>query len=179
MATHSSILAWRIPGVGEPGGLPSMGSHRVGHDWSDLAAAARENSLSLPQWLWVGASAFCFQTQAQNYPIGITGSGLLSFRNPMSQFLIINLFILSHTNTHMHTYISCCSCFSAEPWWPHQLTSRHSCDGACPLSHVSMTASMPSHPGQGRPPPDMWVQSSPEESRSCVQPKLQSHRPTT
>ena len=40
MATDSSDLAWRIPGMGEPGGLPSMGSHRVGHDWSDLAAAA-------------------------------------------------------------------------------------------------------------------------------------------
>ena len=40
MATHSSVLAWRIPGTGEPGGLLSMGSHRVGHDWSDLAAAA-------------------------------------------------------------------------------------------------------------------------------------------
>ena len=40
MATHSSVLAWRIPGTGEPGGLPSMGSHRVGHDWSDSAAAA-------------------------------------------------------------------------------------------------------------------------------------------
>ena len=38
MATHSSVLAWRIPGMGEPGRLPSMGSHRVGHDWSDLAA---------------------------------------------------------------------------------------------------------------------------------------------
>ena len=38
MATHSRILAWRIPGTGEPGGLPSVGSHRVGHDWSDLAA---------------------------------------------------------------------------------------------------------------------------------------------
>ena len=37
MATHSSVLAWRIPGMGEPYGLPSMGSHRVGHDWSDLA----------------------------------------------------------------------------------------------------------------------------------------------
>ena len=37
MATHSSVLAWRLPGTGEPGGLPSMGSHRVGHDWSDLA----------------------------------------------------------------------------------------------------------------------------------------------
>ena len=40
MATHSSVLAWRIPGTEEPGGLPSMEPHRVGHDWSDLAAAA-------------------------------------------------------------------------------------------------------------------------------------------
>ena len=40
MATHSSVLAWRIPGTGEPGGLPSMGSHRVRHNCSDLAAAA-------------------------------------------------------------------------------------------------------------------------------------------
>ena len=40
MATHSSVLAWRIPGTGKPGGLPSMGSHKVKHDWSDLAAAA-------------------------------------------------------------------------------------------------------------------------------------------
>ena len=40
MATHSSVLAWRVPGTGEPGGLPSMGSHRVRHDWSDVAATA-------------------------------------------------------------------------------------------------------------------------------------------
>ena len=38
MVTHSSVLALRIPGTGEPGGLPSMESHRVGHNWSDLAA---------------------------------------------------------------------------------------------------------------------------------------------
>ena len=42
MATHSSVLAWRIPRTAEPGGLPSMESHRVGHDWSDLAAAASQ-----------------------------------------------------------------------------------------------------------------------------------------
>ena len=42
MATHSSVLAWRIPGMWEPGELPSMGSHRTGHDWSDLAAAVAE-----------------------------------------------------------------------------------------------------------------------------------------
>ena len=40
MATCSSVLAWRIPVTGEPGGLPSMGSHRIRHNWSDLAAAA-------------------------------------------------------------------------------------------------------------------------------------------
>ena len=40
MATHFSVLAWRIPGTGEPGGVPSMGSHRVGHDWSDLLSSS-------------------------------------------------------------------------------------------------------------------------------------------
>ena len=57
MATHSSVLAWRIPGTGEPGGLPSMRSHRVGHDWSDLAAAA---ILSIPRLVdaWLHPSLF-------------------------------------------------------------------------------------------------------------------------
>ena len=41
MATHSSVLDWRIPGTGKPGGLLSMGSHRVGHDWSDLSSSSR------------------------------------------------------------------------------------------------------------------------------------------
>ena len=49
MASHSSIPAWRIPGTGEPGGLPSMGSHRVGHDWSDLAAAEPSQAI-LNNW---------------------------------------------------------------------------------------------------------------------------------
>ena len=57
MATHSSVLAWRIPGTGKPGGLPSMGSHRVGHDWSDLAAAASSFIhdcfyIKIMQWKW-------------------------------------------------------------------------------------------------------------------------------
>ena len=63
MATHSSILAWRIPGTGEPGRLLSMGSHRVGHDWSDLAAAAAAATIMFkegifwPQWedRWKGS----------------------------------------------------------------------------------------------------------------------------
>ena len=52
MATHSSVLAWRIPGTGEPGGLPSMGPHRVGHDWNDLAAAAADIFLELSCFFW-------------------------------------------------------------------------------------------------------------------------------
>ena len=52
MATHSSVLAWRIPGTGELGGLPSMGSHRVGHGWSDLAAAAIKKEM-LPSFLFL------------------------------------------------------------------------------------------------------------------------------
>ena len=56
MAIHSSVLAWRIPRMGEPGGLPSMGSHRVEHDWSNLAAAAAEawckTSIALLKNMW-------------------------------------------------------------------------------------------------------------------------------
>ena len=58
MATHSSVLAWRIPGMGEPGELSSMGSHRVGHDWSDLAAAVAVDGRST--WnsvIWRGGVA--------------------------------------------------------------------------------------------------------------------------
>ena len=51
MATHSSVLAWRIPGTAEPGGLPSMGSHRVRHDWRDLTAAA---AAALSVWFGAG-----------------------------------------------------------------------------------------------------------------------------
>ena len=52
MATHSSVLAWRIPGMGEPGGLPSMGLHRVGHNWSDLAAAAAAATAAALSHYW-------------------------------------------------------------------------------------------------------------------------------
>ena len=53
MATHSSVLAWRIPGMGEPGGLPSMGSHRVGHSWDEFTAAAATLTrvVSLKWWI--------------------------------------------------------------------------------------------------------------------------------
>ena len=50
MAIHSSVLAWRIPGTGEPGGLLSMGSHRVGHNWSDLEANKWKK---VRNWVWL------------------------------------------------------------------------------------------------------------------------------
>ena len=107
MATHSSVLAWRIPGTGEPAGPPSMGSHRVGHYWSDLAAALYiqihilfcwnvENCshLSLssqpiavlsplhqhnssPHYFWI-RSAFFWTLYKWNYPCSLL-FGLLSF----------------------------------------------------------------------------------------------------
>ena len=58
MATHSSVLGWRIPGMGEPGGLPSMGSHRVGHDLSDLAAAVVANDIQLKKYLLLFIHSF-------------------------------------------------------------------------------------------------------------------------
>ena len=62
MATQSSILAYRIPGTGEPGGLPSMGSHRVGHNWSGLAAAATsEFPWSHCPWDYTAAAAKSLQ----------------------------------------------------------------------------------------------------------------------
>ena len=53
MATHSSVLARRIPGMGKPGGLPSVGSRKVGHDWSDLAAAAAGSLLGSLDYFYV------------------------------------------------------------------------------------------------------------------------------
>ena len=81
MATHSSVLAWRIPGMGEPGGLPSMGLRRVGHDWSDLAAAAagkRRQGISpyivwwdniyLTVYFWFDPCTVCVHTKSLMIP---------------------------------------------------------------------------------------------------------------
>ena len=72
MPTHSSVLAWRIPGTGEPGGLPSMGSHRVGHDWSDLTAfPCRDTSLSIHSSVNVYLGCFQFGTITNKYAVNI------------------------------------------------------------------------------------------------------------
>ena len=60
MATHSSVLAWRIPGMAEPGGLPSMGSHRVGHDWSDLASTAAAAAAASPNLSYMTSAAYLY-----------------------------------------------------------------------------------------------------------------------
>ena len=70
MANHSSVLAWRIPGMGEPGGLPSKESHRVRHDWSNLAAAAAALYIRWPKY-WSFSSSI---SPSNEYP------GLTSFR---------------------------------------------------------------------------------------------------
>ena len=73
MATHSGVLAWRIPGTGEPGGLQSMGSHRVGHHWSDLAAAVAATVLF--STLFPSSNAedgfWMIQLQARVFPLNI------------------------------------------------------------------------------------------------------------
>ena len=68
METHSSVLAWRIPGTAEPGGLPSMGSHRVEHDWSDLAAAAAAAAPHRASWKVAAFARFgpCHHCQADS-----------------------------------------------------------------------------------------------------------------
>ena len=88
MATHSSVLAWRIPGTGEPGGLPSMGLHRVGHDWSDLAAAAfwlDFNSLNNLNYLSLSLKTrgwdFCLEMGVEGEIPLETASGLLTIHS--------------------------------------------------------------------------------------------------
>ena len=100
MATHSSVLAWRIPGMGEPGGLPSMGSPSVRHGWSDLAAAAAAMLIlvsQVAQWLgislpsrrcqfssWVGKIPW--RRKWQSTPVFLPGKSLwtVAHRAPQS-----------------------------------------------------------------------------------------------
>ena len=76
MATHSSVLAWRIPGTEEPSGLPSMGLHRVGHDWSDLAVAAAAAAMWLlgsTLMLWIWKISDHLPTTSSGFPGGSDG----------------------------------------------------------------------------------------------------------
>ena len=92
MATHCSILAWRIPGTGDPGRLQSMGSHRVGHDWSDLVAAAV-------------AGDWNAKVGSQETPV-VTGKFGLEMRNEAEQRLIEfcqeNALVIANTLFQQH-----------------------------------------------------------------------------
>ena len=119
MATHSSVLAWRIPGTGEPGGLTSMGSHRVGHDWSDLAAAAAVfhttffKSIYPPLDIWIAYTSWLLWTVllwiwVSKYLIEALFSILLH-THPGVGFLehIVVLFLIFLRNLHIVFHRSC------------------------------------------------------------------------
>ena len=114
MATHSSILAWRLPGTEEPVGLPSMGSHRVGHDWCNLAVAVEfTNIQSEPQALEVRVEVVCrwqAVTRSHEGVPGVLGPGL--FIDLSAGYL--DVFILWKF-FELYTYNLCsflCICYS-------------------------------------------------------------------
>ena len=107
MATHSSVLAWRTPGMGEPGGLPSMGLHRVRHDWSDLAAAADD------QWTLLSFPIFVSYTFWNSNFLPVLWFSL-SFVLCFCFFLVCNLSSQS-SNILVHVIWKFCAesfCFS-------------------------------------------------------------------
>ena len=77
MATHSSVLAWRIPGTGELGGLPSLESHRVGHNWSDFAASAGHLNNGTSNWYFFS-----------NFFYKVLSTGWKSLHNSQRQSLL-------------------------------------------------------------------------------------------
>ena len=81
MATHSSVLAWRIPGMGEPVGLLSMGSHRVGHDWSDLAVAVVWQEIK-----YLGCGLRLARVQIPAHPHMSWGPGISYLPSSLPQF---------------------------------------------------------------------------------------------
>ena len=117
MATYSSVLAWRIPRMGEPGGLPSMGSHRVGHDWSDLAVAVGRVCLqyrgsALGSILWSRRSPGegngnplqkCIPLHSHQQYMGYPNTSPF-----FPTFDVISLFNFSHFSTNAQWY---CLCF--------------------------------------------------------------------
>ena len=117
MATHSSVLAWRTPGTREPDGLRSMGLHRVGHNWRDLAAAAAAASLSsevtgrvITQILWLHMTEFLFHRNKNTVPIS-TGfqlqnseSNYLTQQKPNSALF---LFSISNSECESDSHQKC------------------------------------------------------------------------
>ena len=95
MATHSSVLAWRIPEMAEPGGLPSIGSHRVGHDWSDLAAALCLNQTSV--------RLLCYLQVADSGPHPLTSFSLSGVEH--TPFPAFYFYFFSHYTCRVYFFI--------------------------------------------------------------------------
>ena len=121
MATHSSVLAWRIPGTEEPGGLPSMGSRRVGHDWCDLAAAAavQFSSVQSLSRLWLFSTPWTIAHQAS---LSITHSQSLLKLISIEPVMPSNHLILCHPLLLLPSNYPSIRVFSNESvlhiWWP-------------------------------------------------------------
>ena len=103
IATHSSVLVWRIPGTGEPGRLPSIGSQRVGHDWSNIAAAAAAG----PHWAISNLKRWCCESAALNMPANLensavaTGLEKVRFHSIPKERQCQRMFKLPHNCTHL------------------------------------------------------------------------------
>ena len=112
MATHSSVLAWRISGTGEPGGLLSVGSHRVGHDWSNLAAVAAavatilDNSLVntfLPLLFWYSSISWRSHWSAlRKVFFSNSGSARLSFCAGLLAIIWLTPFLILSPSWLLH-----------------------------------------------------------------------------
>ena len=110
MATHSSVLAWKIPWTEEPGGLLSMGSHRVGHDWSDLAAAAA--AIFLNSFLLLTLVFVSYFSIPSNVYLHSLFSIFISWRSPVSlwTYFTVSIFMylqvfLVHLDLFINTLI--------------------------------------------------------------------------
>ena len=97
MATHSSIFAWRIPGMEEPGGLPSMESHRAGHDWSDLATAAAA-ALGKEKAMTTHSSTLAWKIPWMEEPGGLQSMGSRRVGDDWATLLSLSLSCIGEGN---------------------------------------------------------------------------------
>ena len=110
MATHSSVLAWRIPGIGEPGGLLSLGLHRVGHDWSDLAAEAAALYLAnikfgegnLEKEMATHSSVLAWRIPGTGEPGGLPSMGSHRVRHDWSNLAVYLVMWMQDSSVYFH-----------------------------------------------------------------------------
>ena len=162
MATHSSVLAWRIPGTGEPGGLLSVGSHRVGHDWSDLAAAAAPSPspllsvLSLTPSIQLPDSSQSSPDSSQSFPWLLPDLSLTPPRPlPDSSLCLVSrkypVLMLSAGEEQVGGKVSflACSVVPRWAWFSEELLCKSEAWDCKPTSNCGSSASLSISPPQG------------------------------